>query len=56
MKSLSLKRLEQDKIKLEQLIRETQIQLYHFVGVFSYLEDNIKELKEVEDARTRIDK
>ena len=47
MKSLSLKALEKDKERINQMIAKTQIQLYRLDGILRYLEDNIKALKEV---------
>ena len=53
MKSLTLKKLEEDKAKLGQLIQQTQQQLIRLDGALAYITDNIKKLKEVEDVRTR---
>ena len=62
MKSLTLKKLEQDKVKLEGLIRQTQQQIAQFNaqalrldGALGYINDNIKEIKEAEDDRKRTD-
>lgn len=58
MRSLTLKKLEQDKAKIEGLIRQTQQQLaqlnaqaLRLGGALGYINDNIKELKEVRDDR-----
>ena len=55
MKSLTLRKLEQDKTNLGQMIRQTQnqlnqlqVQILRLDGALSYINDNIKELtKEV---------
>ena len=54
MKSLSLKKLEQDKAGIERLIQENQIHLQRLVGALSYISDNIKHFKEDGDDRSRI--
>ena len=59
MKSLTLRKLEQDKTNLEQMIKQTQnqlnqlqVQILRLDGALSYINDNIKELtKEVKDDR-----
>lgn len=60
MKSLTLKRLEEDKKKLgvlvaqiEQQINELITNRLRYLGTLGYIEDNIKEMKEVEDAGKR---
>ena len=62
MKSLTLKKLEEDKEKLEKLMQElsqrvsqAQTQFVGFQGALAYINDNIKQLKEVGDDRTRTD-
>ncbi len=55
---LTLKSFEKDKAELEQKIQtlreqvnNAQVQLCRFDGALGYINDNIKKLKEVEDAR-----
>jgi len=62
MKSLTIKKLEADKGKLEGLIKQAQEQvgqwnakLLQFDGALAYVNENIKELKEVGDDRKRAD-
>ena len=57
MKSLTLKRLEEDKKKLEITISKMEMQInqltsnhLRYLGALGYIEDNIKQIKEVEDA------
>lgn len=52
---LNLKKLEKDRDNLVQLIRQTQLQLYHYEGALRYIVDNINNLKEGEDDRRRTD-
>ena len=55
MKSLTLQKLEDDKKRLEQLLNQSQLQIYYYIGAITYLNDNIKALKEVENDRKRAD-
>ena len=52
---LTLEKLEEDKVQLEQSFEQAKAQLYRIDGALSYVNDNIKKLKEEEDDRTGID-
>jgi len=62
MKSLTVKKLEEDKQTLEQMIKQAQEQitqwntkLLQLDGALAYINDNIKKLKEEGDDRKRTD-
>lgn len=62
MKSLTVKKLEEDKVTLEQMIKQAQEQvaqwntkLLQLDGALAYINDNIKKLKEEGDDRKRTD-
>ena len=56
MKSLTLKRLEEDKAKVGNMVAQFEQQINNLtanrlrcLGVLGYIEDNIKRIKEVEN-------
>jgi len=55
MKSLTVKKLEDDRKRLQELLNQVQLQVHYFIGAIAYINDNIKELKEEGDDRKRTD-
>jgi len=53
MTKMTIEELRKDKQKIEQLMSQTQIQLWRYQGALSYILDNIK--KEEEDDRKGTD-
>lgn len=53
---MDIEELKKDKVRLEKLLQNTQIQVWRLEGALSYVMDNIKKLeKGVEDDRKGTD-